>query len=104
MKEITPQELKVRLENKDDIILLDVRRSDELNICVIDGYKHIEMNDIPQALPNLDKNKEYIVYCRSGMRSANVTLFMEQNNFNSTNLRGGILAWIDDIEPNKQKY
>ena len=104
MKEISPVELKTKLDNKEEFILLDVRRPDELSISKIDGSRHIEMNEIPTQLANLDQDKEYIIYCRSGVRSANVTLFMEQNNYNCTNLRGGILAWIDDVEPNKQKY
>ncbi|MCB0278297.1 MAG: rhodanese-like domain-containing protein [Calditrichaeota bacterium] len=104
MKEITALDLKNKLDNREDFILVDVRRPDELTICKIDGSMHIEMNDIPAQLDNLDQAKEYVIYCRSGMRSANVVHFMTQNNFDATNLKGGILAWIDDVEPNKQKY
>tara|TARA_Y100001970_G_scaffold242289_1_gene306562 strand:+ start:13660 stop:13932 length:273 start_codon:yes stop_codon:yes gene_type:complete len=87
------------LDNDIDFILLDVRTDHEVLISKIsDKSCHIPMNDIPSKIDDLDKNKEIIVYCKSGKRSARVCEFLENNNFlNTYNLKGGILAWENEI-------
>ncbi len=99
MKEKNVQELKSMLDNDIDFILLDVRTDHEVLISKIsDKSCHIPMNDIPSKIDDLDKNKEIIVYCKSGKRSARVCEFLENNNFlNTYNLKGGILAWENEI-------
>jgi len=99
LKEKNVQELKSMLDNDIDFILLDVRTDHEVLISKIsDKSCHIPMNDIPSKIDDLDKNKEIIVYCKSGKRSARVCEFLENNNFlNTYNLKGGILAWENEI-------
>ena len=94
------QELKVMLDNNEDFLLLDVRTENEVLVSKIsDKSIHIPMNDIPNRLGDLDSNKEIIVYCKSGKRSAIVCEYLELNNYtNVKNLSGGILAWAEQID------
>ena len=76
------QELKVMLDNNEDFLLLDVRTKNEVLVSKIsDKSIHIPMNDIPNRLGELDSNKEIIVYCKSGKRSAKVCEYLELNNY-----------------------
>ena len=71
------QELKVMLDNNEDFLLLDVRTENEVLVSKIsDKSIHIPMNDIPNRLGELDSNKEIIVYCKSGKRSAKVCEYL----------------------------
>lgn len=94
--EINVDQLKEKLENDEDIILLDVRSEEELEFGKI---KYSLMVPLPELADKLDilksyKNKEIIVYCRSGRRSAMATTFLLRSGFDDVkNLTGGILAW-----------
>ena len=94
------QELKVMLDNNEDFLLLDVRTENEVLVSKIsDKSIHIPMNEIPNRLTDLDSNKEIIVYCKSGKRSAKVCEYLKNNNYtNIKNLSGGILAWAEQID------
>ena len=94
------EELKTMLDNNEDFILLDVRTENEVLVSKIsDKSIHIPMKDIPNRLGELDSNKEIIVYCKSGKRSAKVCEYLEQNNYtNVKDLNGGILAWAKQID------
>ena len=101
MKEKNVQELKSMLDNNEDFILLDVRTDNEVLISKISKKSyHVPMNDIPSRINELDSNKEIIVYCKSGKRSARVYEYLNNNKFsNIYNLKGGILAWSNEIDP-----
>jgi len=88
------------LDNKQDFILIDVRTDYEVLVSKIsDKSCHIPMNDIPSRINELDNNKEIIVYCKSGKRSARVCEYLNNNKFlNVYNLKGGILAWSKEID------
>jgi adenylyltransferase/sulfurtransferase len=102
--EISVEELKKKMDGKEDFVLVDVRRPDESAFVSIGGTL-IVLNELPEKFAQLDPNKETIVYCRSGARSANATAFLIQKGFkNVKNLEGGILAWADRIDPTKPKY
>jgi adenylyltransferase/sulfurtransferase len=102
--EISVEELKRRLDAKEDFILVDVREPHEYQICNLNG-KLIPLNDLPRRVSELDPAKETVVHCRSGQRSARAVNFLRQAGFNKvTNLSGGILAWADRIDPNVPKY
>jgi len=105
MKEITVQELKSKLDNGTDLQLIDVRESNERAFTNIGG-EHISMGTIIQNLDKISKDKDVIIYCRSGSRSAQVVKFLEMNHgFNNLyNLKGGILAWADQIDSSIKKY
>ena len=100
IEEITVSDLNKKINNKDDFILLDVRNIEEVLFSKINSSLHIPMNEISNRINELDKDKEIIVQCKSGKRSAKVCQFLMQNNFsNVKNLYGGILAWSREIDP-----
>lgn len=100
MKEITVSELKLKLDSGNEVVILDVRENDEHAAGKISDL-HIPMGEIAQRLSELEpyKNKELVVHCRSGKRSASVTQFLTSQGFsNVENLRGGITAWKNEID------
>jgi adenylyltransferase/sulfurtransferase len=102
--EITVEELKQQLEVKPDLFILDVRETHEYQICHINGYL-IPLGDLPKRVHELDPAKEMVVHCRSGVRSAKAVQFLQQAGFSKVkNLKGGILAWADRIDPKVPKY
>jgi adenylyltransferase/sulfurtransferase len=102
--EITVEELKQRLDAKDDLFILDVREPHEYKICNLNGHL-IPLAEIPKRVQELDPGKEMVVHCRSGVRSAKAVAFLRQAGFtNVKNLKGGILAWADRIDPKMPKY
>lgn len=105
MNTITVDELQqLLMEQPEDICILDVRRPDEYAICNINGQL-IPLAELPNRLSEVDKTKHVVVHCRSGGRSAKATqLLMEANFPRVSNLTGGIMAWIDKIDPSLTKY
>ena len=102
--EITVEELKQRLDAREDLFILDVREPHEYNICNLNGHL-IPLNDLPRRVHELDPGKEMVVHCRSGARSARAVGFLRQAGFSKArNLAGGILAWADRIDPKVPKY
>ncbi|XOV92841.1 MAG: rhodanese-like domain-containing protein [Bacteroidota bacterium] len=104
MKEVTPKELKAMMDAKEDFQLIDVREQREFDFANIGG-ELIPLNTIPDNLDKVAKDKKVVVYCRSGARSGNAIMYLEQQGFSDLyNLKGGILAWSDDVDPSIQKY
>lgn len=105
MKEITVKELKEKIDQKADIQLIDVREFNEREFANIGG-EHIPLGTIPQNVDKLSKEKEVVIYCRSGSRSGQVVRYLETNyGFqNVYNLKGGILAWSDEVDSSVKKY
>jgi sulfur-carrier protein adenylyltransferase/sulfurtransferase len=102
--QITPQELKQRLDSGDDIFILDVREPFEYQIANIGGTL-IPQGQVPQRLNEIDRNCEIVVQCKSGGRSQRIAEFLAQQGYpNVKNLSGGILAWSDQIDPKVPKY
>lgn len=102
--EISVEELKKKLDAKEDIFVLDVREPHEYKICNINGHL-IPLNDLPKRVQELDPAKEMVVHCRSGVRSAKAVGFLRQAGFTKvSNLAGGILAWADRIDTKMPKY
>jgi len=105
IQEIDVKTLNEKISNKDNFILLDVRTDSEYFLSNIEGAIHIPMNEIPNKLNTIDKNKEIIVQCKSGKRSAKVCQFLLNNNYeNVKNLKGGIIAWANEIDPTIMVY
>lgn len=100
IKEITVQELKHAINSKDTIQLIDVRENHERQQANIGG-EHIPMAEVPLQIHQIEKDKKVIVYCRSGVRSANIIQWLEHQHglTNLYNLKGGILAWKNEIDP-----
>ena len=102
--EISVEELKRRLDAKEDLVIVDVREPHEYQICNLNGVL-IPLNDLPRRVHELDPSKEMVVHCRSGARSARAVGFLQQAGFaKAKNLAGGILAWADRIDPKVPKY
>src|SRR5579871_2031999 len=102
--EITPTELKTRLDRGDDIYILDVREPHEYQICNIGGHL-IPLGELAQRAAELDSSKEIVAHCRSGKRSATAVEFLRNAGFRKiSNLKGGILAWSDEVDPSVPKY
>ena len=105
IKEITVKELKNKFDNNEDFMLLDVRNIQEVLFSKINGSIHIPMNEIMSRINELDSNKEIIIQCKSGKRSARVCEYLMTQNFkNVKNLTGGIIAWSDEIDNSIQVY
>jgi adenylyltransferase/sulfurtransferase len=105
MKTVNVQELKQLIEEKQDFQLIDVREPFENDLCTLNGVL-IPMAEILARLDEINTDKKVIIHCRSGMRSANVISYLEQNHSYSNlfNLTGGILAWSAEIDPSMPSY
>jgi len=102
--EITPRELKARLDRGDDLYILDVREPHEYQICNIGGHL-IPLGELSRRVHELDSSREIVAHCRSGKRSAEASEFLRKAGFRKIwNLKGGILAWSDEVDPNVPKY
>ena len=99
VKEMTPAQFKARAETGGEQVLLDVREAWELAIARVAEAVHIPMGEVPARLTELDRDRDIVVLCRRGGRSAQVAGFLEQQGFeNVWNLTGGILAWSDQLD------
>jgi sulfur-carrier protein adenylyltransferase/sulfurtransferase len=102
--EMTPTELKTRLDRGDDLYILDVREPHEYQICNIGGHL-IPLGELSRRAAELDSSKEIVAHCRSGKRSADAVDFLRKAGFKKIwNLKGGILAWSDEVDPSVPKY
>ena len=94
VKEIESTELKNRLEAGEDIVLLDIRSDAEVRQGVLPKAEHLPMHLIPLKMQDLPKDKDVVLYCRSGARSYHACAFLAQQGIdNAYNLRGGIIDW-----------
>jgi sulfur-carrier protein adenylyltransferase/sulfurtransferase len=102
--EITPKQLKSRLDRGDDIFILDVREPHEYQICNLRGHL-IPLGELPKRVSELDSSHEIVAHCRSGKRSGEAVEFLMKAGFRKiSNLKGGILAWSDEVDPSVPKY
>ena len=103
--EITVEDLKARLDRGDAVTILDVREPGEVQICRIEGSTVIPLGQLAARVSELDPGQELVVHCKMGGRSARAVEFLRQRGFDkSYNLAGGILAWIDRVDPTQSKY
>ncbi len=104
MKEVSVQELKEKKDKGEDFQLIDVREDFEYEMSNLNGLL-IPLGGILIEANKIDKNKPVIIMCRSGKRSAAAIMQLEQRGFtNLYNLKGGILAWAEDIDPTISVY
>lgn len=106
MKEITVEELKKKIDQKESFLLLDVRDPFEAHISNIDTHSTlIPLDDLNGRIQELEQSREIIVLCRSGNRSGKACEILEKNGFsNVTNLKGGINEWAAKIDPSLAQY
>jgi adenylyltransferase/sulfurtransferase len=103
--EITPVELKRRLDAGDDLFILDVREPNEYQINRIPGSTLIPLGELPRRYQELDPDQEIVAQCKMGARSMKAVEYLRSVGFTKVkNLRGGILEWIDKVDPSQPKY
>ena len=104
IQEISATELKARQDRGDKLFILDVREPHEYQICNLNG-KLIPLGELPRRVNELDSSVEMVVHCRSGKRSADAIHFLQTAGFKKLlNLKGGVLAWADEVDPRMPKY
>ena len=101
--EIEVFKLKKMLDNN-EVVLLDVREPYEVEICNVKGSLFIPMNEIPQKVEQLDKDKSYAVMCHSGVRSLHVTKFLNSQGVKALNVMGGIDMWAVYVDKSLKRY
>lgn len=102
--QITPTELKQRLDAGEEILVLDVREPFEYQIANIGGTL-IPLNEVPQRVGEIDREREVVVHCKSGGRSQRAAEFLAQAGYAKvSNLAGGITAWSNEVDPTVPKY
>ncbi len=102
--DMDPISVRDLMKGGEEVFLLDVREPHEYEICHLGGHL-IPLRDIPKRLDALPRNCRTVVYCRSGIRSAEIVELLRESGFdNAWNLRGGILAWADQCDPSIPKY
>ena len=106
MPQISATELKQRLDNGDDLQIIDVREAYELDIAKMPGTIHIPLGQVLNRMSEIDPNRETVVHCKMGGRSAKAIAVLKQAGFsgNLINLNGGITAWSNEVDPSVPKY
>ena len=103
--EVTATQLHEELEAGRELVVLDVRNPYEIDICRIEGSVVIPLPELLNRVDELDPDKEMVVHCRSGARSATAIQQLQGRGFSKMrNLQGGILAWAQDVDPSLQAY
>lgn len=106
MREITATELKQRLDNGDDIQILDVREANEVALARLPNTIHIPLGQVINRMSEIDPTRETVVHCKMGGRSARAIDALQRSGFTGDllNLAGGITAWSNDVDPSVPKY
>jgi adenylyltransferase/sulfurtransferase len=103
--DIDPVEVKAKIDRGEPFVLIDVREPHEYQICKIPYAKLIPLGDLPKRVNELDSADEIVAHCKSGVRSAKAVDFLKQAGFRKVrNMKGGILAWSDKVDPSVPKY
>ena len=106
LEEITAAALKERLERGDDLQVIDVREPHEYEIARLPGTKLIPLGQVTSRMSEIDTSRETIVHCKGGVRSAKAIRALTEAGFTGklVNLKGGITAWSDEVDPSVPKY
>ena len=106
MEEMTATELKQRLDNGDDIQIIDVREDNEVAIARIPNSKHIPLAQVLNRVDEIDPSRETVVHCKMGGRSARAIEALQRSGFKGKliNLKGGITGWSNEVDPSVPKY
>ena len=106
MESITASELKALMDEGADVQLIDVRQPDEYAFANIKGAKLIPLGEIIKRMDELDETKETVIHCKMGGRSAQAIQVLTRAGFKGkmSNLRGGITAWSNEVDPKVPKY
>lgn len=103
--EITPEQVKAKLENGEAPLLLDIREPWEFATARIEGSKHLPMSEVPARVAELDPEANIVVVCHAGVRSAHVTEWLRENGFQKAqSMSGGIDRWSRMVDPSVPIY
>jgi rhodanese-related sulfurtransferase len=103
--QITPRQVKDRLDRGEKLLLIDVREPHEHALCHIEGAVLIPMGTIPANLQKLDTDDDVICFCHHGMRSLDVANWLRQQGVKSAkSMAGGIDRWSSEIDPAVPRY
>ncbi len=105
-EEISATELKQRIDAGDDLQIVDVRQPDEFAFAKIPGAKLVPLGEVVRRMNELNPDRETVILCKMGGRSARAIEFLKQAGFTGElkNLKGGITAWSNDVDPKVPKY
>ena len=102
---ISPSDLKKKLEDKDDFILMDLREPEEFEICHIEGSILVPFSEIEDHLSDFKTDREYVVHCKTGQLSEEALKLLKDKGYVSVQtLDGGIMKWAQLIEPRMERY
>lgn len=106
MPEITATELKQKLDSGADVQIIDVRESNEVAIGSIPDSIHIPLAQVVNRMSEIDPNRDTVVHCKMGGRSARAIQALQAAGFTGplANLKGGITAWSNEVDPTVPKY
>ena len=106
MESITATELKQRLDNGEDVQIVDVREASEVAIGAIPNSIHIPLAQVLERMSEIDPSRDTVVHCKMGGRSARAIEALERSGYTGklANLTGGIIAWSNDVDPTVPKY
>ncbi|MGV3538685.1 MAG: rhodanese-like domain-containing protein [Rufibacter sp.] len=105
LPEITPRQLKERLDNQENLQLIDVREPQEWAICNLGGIL-LPLGDLPKQVDQIKKDVPTVLICHHGYRSAQALMFLQQRHgfTNLLNLKGGVHAWAQEVDPEFPVY
>ena len=106
MPEISATELKERLDRGDDLQIIDVREANEVAVAKLPNSIHIPLAQVLNRMSEIDASRETVVHCKMGGRSARAIEALKRSGFEGSllNLKGGITAWSNDVDPSVPKY
>ena len=106
MQSITATELKQRLDNGEDVQIVDVREANEVAIGRIPNSIHIPLAQVLERMSEIDPSRDTVVHCKMGGRSARAIEALQRAGYagNLANLTGGIIAWSNEVDPSVPKY
>jgi rhodanese-related sulfurtransferase len=106
MQSITATELKQRLDNGEDVQIVDVREANEVAIGAIPNSIHIPLAQVLERMSEIDPSRDTVVHCKMGGRSAKAIEALQRSGYTGSlsNLTGGIIAWSNDVDPSVPKY
>ena len=103
--QLEPTDLQQRLAAGEDLVLLDVREAMELSIAKLDGVTHIPLGELVARFDELDPERPIVCICHHGIRSQRAAQFLASREFETVaNLRGGIDAWAQSVDPSMPRY
>ena len=97
IQEFTSEEVQDLLSEENNIEIIDVRESEEVEQGMIEDAKHIPLGEVPNHIDSLNKDKHYVLVCRSGARSMRAATYLDEQGFKVSNLAGGMLEWDGEV-------